>query len=144
MGILKFHYFSTVDAHEMIVSRAFDKIGIVGLLIISEVDFVQQTSFDEKGDCPIHRCTRRAGLSFADTIPQFVGIEMLVGREDGFHDSIALRCITQPFALNKLLKARFNGVIHGQQPIEIMGWWRIGNFDIGIFLLLGSYSERAN
>jgi len=45
--VLEFDHLATIDTHEVVVCRAFDKIGIIGFLVVPQIDLMKQACFDQ-------------------------------------------------------------------------------------------------
>ena len=73
---------AAVNTDQVVVGWAVDKIGIVGFLVISKINFMKQSGLNEERNGAIHGCTRGVsirGSGLAKPFPEFIGGEMLIG-----------------------------------------------------------------
>ena len=111
--VLEFDDLATVDADEVVVGRAVEEVGVVGLEVAAEVDLVEQAGFDEEGDGPVDGGAGDAGVGLAGAIEEFLGGEMIVAGEGGAHDGVALRGAAQAFFADEGFEAVEDGGVHG-------------------------------
>ena len=53
VGVLEFDDVVAVDADEVVVVWVVDEVGVVVFLVAAEVDFVEEASFGEEGECAV-------------------------------------------------------------------------------------------
>ena len=114
MGILKLHDTSAIDANEVIVRGLVEKVGVVGGLVVSEIDFTKQIRFDQKTERAIDSGARGFRIEFSGTIKEFICREMFVFGECGLDDGFTLAGSAQPLAADKFVKSFLNICVH---------WW---------------------
>ncbi len=130
VGVLELDDFAAVDADEVIVARAFVEIRIVGGLVATEVDFVEQAGFDEQGDGAVDGGAGGVDVLFSDALEEFLGGEMFLGGEGKADDRIALRRASEPLLANKVVEFVEDRVVHG---CRLGGWGAVGKlFSDGI------------
>ena len=119
MVIFEFGHLTTIDADEMVVGGAVEKIRVVGGLPVAEVDLVEEVSFDEKRKSPVDGGAGGAGTDFAEALKKFFGGEVFIRVENELHNGIALGGLAQTFGADEGVELFANGGRHhGDAPIS--------------------------
>ena len=115
VGVLEFNDLAAVDADEMVVARSIVEIRVVGRLVAAEVDLVEQVGLDEQRDRPIDGCPGGIDVLLADPVEEFLGGEVLVGREGKPDNGIALGRATQALLADEGVELFEDRVVHGRK-----------------------------
>jgi hypothetical protein len=99
--VLEFDDFAAVDADEVGVGGAIEKIGVVSGLTVAEVDFLEEAGFGEEGEGAVEGGAGGSGGFSAEAFPELVGRKMLVGGENGLDESVALGGVAEAFVFDK-------------------------------------------
>ena len=79
--VLEFHYFAAIRADEVIVARVVHEVRIVAGLLQTEIDFPQQSAFDEETEGTVEGGPAGGRVEAARPFPEFIGREMVRGGE---------------------------------------------------------------
>lgn len=89
-----------------------DEVGVVGGLVVAEVDFAEEVGFDEEAEGAVDGGARGVRVGAADAVEEFFGGEVFVFCEDGSDDAITLRRPSQAFAADEFLQTFANRLVH--------------------------------
>jgi len=112
MGIFELDDPPAVDTDEVIVRGFVEEVGVVGGLIITEIDFTEQVCFDQQTKCAVNGGAGGFGIEFSGAIKEFIGCEMFVFGERGLDDGFTLPGPAKALAADEFVKSFLNGSVH--------------------------------
>ena len=104
MVVLELDDLAAIDTNEVIVGRLFKEVGVVGRLAVTQIDFLEESGFRQKGEsavkggpgCPVVRAPQ--------LLPELVRGEVLIAGKDDLHDGIALWSVPEPLHFDEGVK----------------------------------------
>ena len=93
----------TIHTNEMIVMGVADKIWIVMLLVLAEIDLLEQSAFHQERKGSINRGARHRRLNVPGLHQQLFGRIMLRGAEGCLDDRFTLDCLTQSAFFDEMI-----------------------------------------
>jgi hypothetical protein len=121
VGVLEFDDAAAVDADEVVVGGFVDEVGVVGGLVVAEVDFAEEVGFDEQAEGAVDGGAGGVGVGFADAVEEFLGGEVFVLGEGGAGDALALGGSPQAFAADEFVQLLLNRFVHGVRMFGRVG-----------------------
>ena len=111
--------FAAINANEVIVGGAVEKIGVVGGLPVPEVNLVKEVGLGEEREGAVKGGAGGGGALFAKAFKEFLGGEVLIRCEDQLHDSVALGGLAETFGADERVEFFANsGRHHCDAPIS--------------------------
>lgn len=110
--VLELHHTAAVDADEVVVRGLVEKVGVVGGLVVAEVDFAQQLRLQQQAERPVNRGARGLGIQLARALVELLGGEMLVLGEGRSNDRLALAGPPQFLAADEFVESFLNAGVH--------------------------------
>jgi hypothetical protein len=112
MIIFELDDLAAIDADEVVVGRAVEKIGVVGGLAVTEVDFLDESRFDEEAEGAVDGGAGGLQLATTDAVPELVGGEMLVRGENEGEDGVPLWGLSEAFLADEVIKTLADLLVH--------------------------------
>ena len=76
-------------------------IGVVNLVVFSEIHLVYEPAFGKEGQGAVHRCPRNGGIFLSSPFEQLLGSEVLVSPKNRVYDGTSLRSYPEIFFLKE-------------------------------------------
>ena len=114
--VFEFHHPPAVDADQMVVRWLVEEVGIVGRLVVAEVDFAQQIRLHQQAQGAVNRRPRGFGIEFAGAVEKLLRGEMLVLGKRRLGDRVTLAGPPQTFAPDEIIEFFLDARVHGAIP----------------------------
>jgi len=108
--IRKFNDFPATNASEMAVLLVAVNVLVVKMTVL-EVDLLDQSTLDKKGNRSVYRGLGNTSLSAPETQIKVIHIEMIMGRENLANNHLSLRCVPETSIFDKFPKSV--DLVHG-------------------------------
>lgn len=117
--VFKFQNFAAIDADEVVVGRAVEKVRVVSRLAVAKVDLVKEVGLGQEGEGTIEGSARGGRALFAKAFEQLFGREVILGGKNELHDGIALGGLPKTFGADEGIEFFANcGRHHGDALIS--------------------------
>jgi len=103
---------AAIDADEVVVGWAVEKIWVVGGLAVTEVDFLDECRFDEEAESAVNGGAGGLQLAAADAVPELVGGEMVVRGKNEGEDGVSLWGLPEAFLADEVIKSLADLLVH--------------------------------
>jgi len=115
--ILEFNDLAAIDADEVIVTGLFEVIRVVGLQVTTQIDFLDQSGFNQQGDGPVDGGPGGIQVVLSHAVEELLGGEMVIRGEGQAHNRVPLGGAAQSLLPNEGIKFGHCSFVHVPESI---------------------------